>query len=685
MRQIPVILFLLLSFYAKSQVFPGTGGVIQNNGVETYFSLPVSLVQAQLDNNFGVQEVCINISHPAVEELYIYLQSPSGTIVELTDGNNCKGANYTNTCFSNTAGTSVTLGTAPYSGNHKSVGFLGRFNNGQTGTGTWNLIVKDYLAFVGAGSVIDWSIRFSNSPVAPLLFASSDLPIVVINTSGQTISDVRILASMGIIYNGAGVRNYMTDPLNDYNGYSKIRFRGNSTKNFEKKPYSVETSDAAGVDFAVSLLGMPVESEWVLVAMYQDKSLIRVPMTYDLSRKMGNYAARYKTVEVVINNEYQGVYALMEKLKRGAERIDVKKLSPLENAAPAITGGYIVKIDRADEPGWSSLHPGDAVNNAHFYYQYVYPKDSITVPQMTYIKAFVDTFETIMSYPNYYADPWAGYQRYIDIASLVDFFIINELSKNVDAYRLSTYLYKDKITQGGKLHIGPVWDYDLAWHNCNYSNSFDPTGWQYQLTDTMLPTPIWWTRFMQDTSFTNTLYCRWTQLRPNVLSNSALFSYIDSSALALNESQQRNFIQWPILGAYIAPNPQNQSGATYQSEVTDLKNWIASRAGWMDGMITGHCPVIGVEENIAENNLVVYPNPSQGMFNVKCLQVAAPSGMDNGKTLTLEIYNILGKILFTSTINHQPLAIDFSSQPKGIYFYQLSINNSIKAGKIIIQ
>lgn len=684
-KNLTVILFII-SCCANSQVFTGSGGPIQNMGQETYFNLSVlGLSQAQLDNTFGVEEVCIQIIHPAVEELSVFLQSPSGTKVELTDGHSCKGANYTSTCLNASAATSITLATAPYAGTYKPTGFFGRFHNGQAGNGTWKLIIKDYLAFVNSGNLINWSIKFGTAPVPSMSFTSSDLPIVVINTNTQSISDFKILADMGIIYNGVGVRNYMTDPLNNYNGKARIRLRGHSSKNFAKKPYAVETSDAAGIDLPVSLLGMPEESEWALLAMYQDKSLLRIPLTYELSRQMGHYAARSKYVELVINNEYQGVYALVEKIKRDSCRVDISKLTPLENTSPGITGGYIFKIDRADEPGWTSLLAGDASNNAHFFYQYVYPSDSdITVPQKDYIKSFVDSFETTMSAP-YFANPWIGYQKYIAGASFIDYFIINELSKNVDAYRLSTYLYKNNISKGGKLHIGPVWDYDLAWHNCNYGNTFDPNGWQYQVADLTYPTPVWWKQFMTDTTFTNSLYCRWTQLRQGALSDANIYSLVDGYALALNESQQRNFTQWPILGAYISPNPQNQAGATYQSEVNDLKTWLGSRLGWLDWAIQGHCPIIGIEENSFDKIVSVYPNPSNGLFNVQCLMANGDPLVMNDEALTISIYNVLGENVFTSLLNDQTLAINLTSQPQGIYSWQIRSGHMLKAGKVIIQ
>lgn len=684
MKRTITLISLLFSCYIKAQLFTGAGGGIQNLGQNTYFNLAVSgLSQAQLNSTLGVQEVCISISHSNVEELYIYLESPTGTVVELAEGSSSYGSNFTNTCFNNNATTSITLAQPPYTGSYRPIGFLGRFQNGQTGNGNWQLIVKDYLAFVDSGYVVSWSINFSTSPAPPLVFTSSNLPIVVINTNNQLLSDSNTTVSMGIIYNGpSGQRNYITDPWNNYNGKAVMHFRGNSSRNFEKKPYSLETCNAFGQELDASLLGMPPESDWHLIAMYQDKSLIRVPITYDLARKMGHYAPRFKTVEVVINDEYRGVYSLIEKPKWGQYRINVPKISPFNNSLPEITGGYVFKIDRPIEAGWYSLFPGNSQTNSHFYYEYVYPKDTaITIQQKAYIKGFMDDFETVMDSPSF-SDPVNGYAKYIDVGSFIDYFIVNELSKNVDAYRLSTYLYKDNIAQGGKLNIGPVWDYDLAWHNCNYGNSFDYTGWEYQLSDTLHPTPVWWQRLFQDPTFVNSLCYRWDQLRLNVLHLNNMNAYIDSTANALNESQQRNFIQWPILGAYIFPNPQNQLNASYQGEVNDLKTWIANRVAWIDAAMS-NCATLGMKENNLDINMSVYPNPfeSSTTFAVRLTEDA---------DVSLTIIDIMGKevVLLLNEIKQAgefKIIFDRKETAAGIYFYQMKVNNAVRAGKIIIQ
>jgi subtilisin-like proprotein convertase family protein len=676
---LPAVLFVV---NAQAQVFSGNTGAILNNGTNTLFTCNVSgLSQSQLDNNFGLLQVCLNITHPDNSELNVYLKSPSGTMVHLLISSSAAGSNYTNTCLDSRLSNSVTLATAPYSGSYKPIGYLGRFNNGQAGNGNWTLIVKDYLVNSNAGTLNNWSIEFGSSPPPPVSFTSSNLPIVIINTT-QPITDTDILADMGII-NNAPARNYTTDTWNNYNGKITINLHGHSTLQFEKKPYKFATCDAAGNDSNVSILGMPAEADWILLADYTDKTLMRNFLTYDLSRSMGHYASRCKKVELILNNEYQGVYTLCEKVKRGHNRVNVSKMDSTVTTNPGITGGYIFQIDHADQIGWYSLYPGDSPSNAHFFYQQIYPKDSSINPtQAAYIKDVVDSFETAMQSPGF-ADTATGYPHFVEINSFIDYFIINELSKNVDSYRLSTYMYKDNISAGGKIHIGPVWDYDLAWHNCNYGNAFSPLYWQYQVGDNDFPPPTWWRTFLQDTTFANALHCRWLYLRSTILSNANLDSYIDSLVNLLSESQVRNFTQWPTLATYIWPNPQNENGANYTSEINDLKNWIDSRIAWLDSNIpgTGSC-LSGIDE-VAANGVsaVVYPNPFLDNFTVNYT-------VPQGSRVKVELLSTTGTLVdlafdgvkapgeYSTTISSASLA-------SGLYILRITENTSVLNKRIV--
>jgi subtilisin-like proprotein convertase family protein len=675
---------ILISFYCHAQQYTGNAGGIQNNGQHTYYNNFVSgLPQATLNGNFGILKVCLDITHPDVSEMNIHLQSPSGMSVQLSLGNSATGADYSNTCFESNNNNSITLATSPRSGIYKPVGYIGRFNNGQTGNGMWKLIVHDYNAFANAGTLNSWSITFGTLPETPVNFTSSDLPIVVINSNYQPITETAILVNMGIIDNGPN-RNYMTDPYNDYNAKATIKIRGSSTRSLEKKSFSFETKDMSGNEQEVSLLGMPEEDDWALVAPYQDKTLMRDALAYYIGGHLGRYAPRFRTVEVVINNEYRGNYYLVERITRDSSRVPVSKLTVNDNTYPDVTGGYILKIDRPDDDGWLSLYPGYNQTGSRFYYQYVYPKGSeITTAQQNYIKSYLDTFETVMNSGNF-ADPTTGYPKYIDVESFVDYLIHTELTRNVDGYKLSSYLYKEKSTKGNKLFAGPVWDYNLAWGNCLYGNAVSPNGWQYQTQDNAYPVPTWWGKFMQDSNFVNKVYCRWHDLRQGVLSSSSINAFIDSMAQALNESQQRNFVHWPVMKAFIYPNPQYQPSMSFNAEITEMKNWIASRIGWLDWAIPGHCPVLtGDDPQGFAASVSVYPNP---MLTTAAFHLY----LEKDATVSLRVTDILGKAVVTVLNGHVqagPTQIEFNRNdlPSGVYLYRMEIGHSVKTGKIIIQ
>jgi hypothetical protein len=350
-------------------------------------------------------------------------------------------------------------------------------------------------------------------------------------------------------------------------------------------------------------------------------------MTYDLARTLGWYAPRGQHVELVINGEYQGVYILMEKIKRDNDRVDIANLQLTDISGDQLTGGYIIKIDKGTGNGgggWTSPYAPDTnINGQTIFYQYEYPSDVNIVPQQeAYIQAYVDSFETALAGPNF-TDTATGYSKYIDVNSFVDYFLLNEISRNVDGYRLSTYLYKDKNSNGGKLTIGPCWDYDIAWGNADYCSGNDTSGWAIDFANSCpgdyWQIPFWWDRLMQDTAFQNKVKCRWEELKLTALSVSYLHNYCDSMETHLTEGAGRNFATWPILGTYVWPNPWPYP-ADYPGEIDELKNWISSRWNWMDANMPGTmsgCNLTGTEEiNPTDNGTVSsYPNPFNNDIN----------------------------------------------------------------------
>ncbi len=429
----------------------------------------------------------------------------------------------------------------------------------------------------------------------PVDFESSNLPIVVINTHGKTIPDAyRIMADMGIIFNGSGQRNHVNDPFNDYNGKISIELRGSSSQMFPKKQYALETEYADGQNRNVALLGLPEENDWILNGPYSDKSLIRNVLIYRLARDLGRYASRTRFCELVLNGDYRGVYVLMEKIKRDKHRVNIAKLKPDEISGDDLTGGYIVKIDKlAGEhvDGWYSVFPPYPEAKHRIYFQYHYPKpDKIAEAQKTYIRNFIFDFEKTLFGPNY-QDPQKGYYSKVDLNSFVDYFILNEISKNVDGYRLSAFFYKDKDSNDPRLHAGPIWDFNIAFGNADYYHAFSVKGWQADINydtqfmewDDAFLVPFWWQKFTADSVFMKRVIDRWQNLRRSVLATDRLLSLIDSYADTLEEAQKRNFERWPVLGTHVWPN--YYVGKTYDEEIDYLKSWLAQRLEWMDSQL----------------------------------------------------------------------------------------------------
>ena len=411
--------------------------------------------------------------------------------------------------------------------------------------------------------------------VEPVL--DSDRPIVMINTNGNTIrDDPKITAIMGIINNGPGARNKITDPFNEYNGLIALEIRGSATQLFPKKSFSLETRTTLGANNNVPLLGMPAENDWVLYAPYSDESLMRNWFMYNRFGLMGHYSVRTHYVDVYVNREYRGVYILMEKIKRDQGRIDIPELTPVDVAGDEVTGGYVLKVDwgtGAGGVGWTSPYGN------HSSFRYHDPDQNELVPaQKTYIQSFVTGFEAALYGPNK-VDPVLGYRPYIDGQSFVDFMVMQELAHNHDGYRASIYMHKDRLSNGGKLRMGPIWDFNMALGNAPFCNAADTAGWEhdYNVTCSGLS---WFPDLFTDPHYFNAFSCRWQELRAGILHPDTIDAFFDSTAFWLAEAQTRNFERWLTLGIYTPWN--TWTGMNYQEEVDFVKNYLRARGNWVD-------------------------------------------------------------------------------------------------------
>ena len=242
---------------------------------------------------------------------------------------------------------------------------------------------------------------------------------------------------------------------------SRIKIHGNSTATAAKFSLALEIQDEYEHDRDLALFGMPEDSDWILQAPYEyDRALIRNSLMYQLSNSCGRYAPQTRPVEVYLNTnggalskaDYRGVYMVTERIKRSRDRIDVETLNPGDTAAPAISGGYLFKID--------SANPGDTgIYAARQTLYFVDPKEALlSAGQKSWLAAYLDQWWEALNGGQFHL-PSTGYAAFCDPDSFVDHHLLNVVAKNIDAFRLSAYFSKDRLK---RIVAGPIWDFDRS-------------------------------------------------------------------------------------------------------------------------------------------------------------------------------------------------------------------------------
>ncbi|KOH43090.1 CotH kinase family protein [Sunxiuqinia dokdonensis] len=498
---------------------------------------------------------------------------------------------------------------------------------------------------------------------------NSTLPLVIINTNGQQIVDEpKITANLKIIFKENGQPNYITDEANVYNGQIGIEVRGRSSASYPQTPYLFETRNEDGSSNNVSLLGLPEENDWCLLSFYNDKSLARNTLAFETFRQMGHYAPRTRHCEVILNNEYRGIYLLTERIKQDKNRVDIAKLRPEDNEGEELTGGYIFKVDYPDEgESWASAyspldHPGFKV---YFVYHDPSAKD-LSSQQKTYLKNYVFSFEAAL-YSGNFTNQQSGYPAFLNQKSFIDYFLISEVSRNNDGFKKSRYFYKEK---NGGISAGPVWDFDWAWKNINECFIFkqtDGSGWAYQVNDCnpWVKSPGWMIRLFQDANFANQTNCSYLEYRTTVLTESNLFAAIDSIQNLVNPVIDRHFDKWQILGINVGAPEVDAQPTTYDGEIQKLKDWISLRLTWLDENMIGNCPPTGFEDLLTDTKLKVYPNPAT---TIATIETESPMAR-------IVVYDSKGSIVQAPEVSSQLETLDFSRLSSGLYLLKISLIN----------
>lgn len=413
--------------------------------------------------------------------------------------------------------------------------------------------------------------------------ADGPLPVIRVDANGRIQADRDTPGTVEVILQHDGtLQDLLTAPV-AWSSPMTIEIRGSSSESFDKHSYGVELEDDAGLGVEIPLLGLPKESDWVFYGPYNDKTYLRDAFTYSLARQMGQYAPRTTWFEFVLDGKYQGIYLLVEKIKRDGNRVDIPP--PAASGAEGdITGGYIYKREDSGEPdGWNS-----AMGN---YYNFHDPSAAqITTEQAKYLKRWVDGMEASFKVADP-GDPLTGFPSKIDIDSFVDFAILQELSHNVDGYRKSAYFYKKADADGGKVFAGPVWDFNIAYGNADYCDGWKLDELVYQgrnVCADLQSVPRWWDTLYANPAFTTPLRCRWNTLRQGVLADTAMMATLSDLGRLLGDAEKRDHATWPVIGQHLWPN--YYVGNSYAEELEYLQDWITGRAAWLDGNLPGDCP-----------------------------------------------------------------------------------------------
>lgn len=355
----------------------------------------------------------------------------------------------------------------------------------------------------------------------------------------------------------------------------KIKGRGNTSWDFPKQGYSIK------LDHKEKVLGLPKDKKWVLTANYTDKTLLRNQFIGYLDNTIFtnmSWNPSFKSIDFVLDGVYKGTYIIGEKPKLSDKRVDVQDMSDIKKDSNGDSiidihdGGFLVEFNARQDEDFNFItthHQPISLKDPD-------DKEDVTEEMFSYTKNIIQTAEDAL-FSDQYRDEETGYAHYFDVPSLVDWYVSNELVKNLDSNDLecfgSVYMFYDP--QDGKLHMGPNWDFDLACGNTPSNNCYMPTGFWVRRGILM-------TRLFQDNHFRMKVRQRWDEIKEPLYQ--AINNEIQAEADEIQVSQTYNFQKWPVLGQYVWPSSPTGFGKrdTYTKELNYLINWLNERYTWMD-------------------------------------------------------------------------------------------------------
>jgi hypothetical protein len=316
-----------------------------------------------------------------------------------------------------------------------------------------------------------------------------------------------------------------------------------------KKPYQMKLASKR------EFLDMENDKKWLFLAEYADKTMLRNQIAFEMGYLSTlDWTTDAEFAEVFLNQNYIGTYHITQKVEEGSDRVNIGDT------------GFLLEIDQLER-----LDPDDVYFQSDMFLINIKEPELVEGDsQYLYISGLVNEFEQAL-YSNQFADPVNGYQKYIDLESFIDWYLISEITKNVDSRFFSSIYFN--VIPGEKIKMGPLWDFDLAFGNVDYADPEFPEGFWIKQNP-------WYERLFQDPNFVRQVQERFTYFNNN---RAFLLAKVDEYAENLQYAQAENDAKWQTIGVYVWPNPVVLD--TYDEEVARLKSWFNTRMDWLDNAL----------------------------------------------------------------------------------------------------
>lgn len=458
-----------------------------------------------------------------------------------------------------------------------------------------------------ASAPLALTVSLSNPNFAPAPGAI-DLPIVRIDTGATAVNSTEVDVPGTITITSADGGTTFLPGSSDTDNTVSLHVHGHSTSFMPKLPYNLKLGTSVDL---LGLLGLPCpyvtgsgkpicdkSKTYILLANYDDKSLLHdwaasalanaIPFGDGtngyLSEAAGSptpsgtkapmpWAPHSLFVELFLNGQYEGNYQLIEKVNVDSHRVNIPELTE-KDASGDVSGGYLMEIDQHLDEAYIFYTPEGlpiGLQDPDF------SPDPEVPAQTAYISQYVNSAENALFAPDY-MDPQKGWRAYFDEASLVNYYIVNDVMGNVDGGDFYSSVFFYKTVDDPLLYMGPVWDFDVAAGNVNYEPIVSPT------VPWMQTQSVWYKQLFTDPSFAADVRTQWNLLKANgVFAN--WVEQIQLQGSALQNSATNNFARWPMVGERVWPNTYAQ--ANYDDSVAAFTDWVNQRIGYLDAVLNG--------------------------------------------------------------------------------------------------